>query len=267
MPSSFWYPWNPGDYLRDTMHLTRDQHGGYQLLLHAYYGCGHPLKNDDDSLAAITKCTLDEWIGLRPVMEPFFIVLNGLWRHKRADQEIHDAMVRHDRRKAAGGKGGRPSNPIPNEKHGKHSLTNAKAMLKHPTPTPTDTIQEKRKSDVGSDAAQKASKEYAQTSERFLAFWGAYPARRGKKLEKTTTATLFASLTPSCQSSCVLAAKHYAESERVCDGVGIKDPKRFLKDGFWKEYIEPEQATRKRETESAATRKKRELLAEGAHDG
>ena len=239
MVASFWYPWNPGDYLKDTMHLTRDQHGGYQLLLHAYYGCGNPLKNDDALLATITKATPSEWQALRPVLEPFFSVSNGVWRHKRADREINAAHDRHTKRQAAGQKGGRPSGVPPDDKH---SLPNTKAKLRNNstrTNIPTDTTI------TGETGKKDASHEEQIISEnalkRFKKFWAVYPARRGKKLEEATTRTFFLSLAASCQSSCVLAAQNYAVSERVLDNFAIKDPKRFLMDDFWKDWVEPEQ--------------------------
>jgi hypothetical protein len=88
----------------------------------------------------------------------------------------------------------------------------------------------------------------------FSAFWSDYPARNGKKLEKSETQTRFFKLKPPDQALCATAAKHYAESEMVKKGIGIKDPKRFIRDGKgsepWRDWIEPEKPSEERKAKS-----------------
>jgi uncharacterized protein YdaU (DUF1376 family) len=94
-----WMPLFIGDYLRDTSRLTRDQHGGYLLLIMDYWVNG-PLPDDDEQLAAIAKASSAEWTRLRPRLEPFFRVETGVWRHKRIDEERGKATAqieRHER--------------------------------------------------------------------------------------------------------------------------------------------------------------------------
>lgn len=81
-----------GPYLADTMHLTRDQHGGYLLLLMAYWREGGALPDDDTFLAGVTRCSPPEWRKLRPVLARFFEVCDGKWTQKRADAEIARAL-------------------------------------------------------------------------------------------------------------------------------------------------------------------------------
>lgn len=120
-PDSF-MPFYVGDYLRDTLALTRDQHGAYCLLLMAYWGNGGPLPNDDDALAAITKATPQEWKKLRPVMLRYFEEDDGLWHQKRADREIVSAQKRYDRAvKGAEAK----HNPSKRQARHKHVLTDS----------------------------------------------------------------------------------------------------------------------------------------------
>lgn len=100
-----WMPFYIGDYLADTLHLSRDQHGGYMLLIIAYWRNGAPLLDDDGYLGAITKASAAEWKKLRPVLSRFFTVTDGHWSHKRIDKEIAKAANRSNERSNAGAKG------------------------------------------------------------------------------------------------------------------------------------------------------------------
>lgn len=98
-----WMPMWIGDYLADTMKLSRDLHGGYLLMLFAYWRNKGPLDDDDEDLAAIVKATPEEWSEkLRSKLAKFFTVENGVWSHTRADKELRKAGV-HKLRALAGG--------------------------------------------------------------------------------------------------------------------------------------------------------------------
>lgn len=83
-----WFPLWIGDYLADTMTLTRDEHGGYLLLLMAYWRNGGPLPDDDVRLRTIARASLVEWLHLRPTLAQFFDIGDGVWRHRRCDREL-----------------------------------------------------------------------------------------------------------------------------------------------------------------------------------
>ena len=94
------------------------------------------------------------------------------------------------------------------------------------------------------NASASSSNSY---SENFTNFWNSYPSRKGKKPEKGRTQKLFLDLSEEDQLLAIQAAQNFAKSERTMAGVGIRDPKRFLKDAegyeFWREWIEPEAPT------------------------
>ena len=102
-----WMPIYWGDYLRDTMHLQPEGHGAYLLLMAAYWTSGEALLDDDESLRAITGLDLSAWGHLKPTLKRFFIAKDGVWRHKRIDEEIKRAKHLTKVRRASGKLGGK----------------------------------------------------------------------------------------------------------------------------------------------------------------
>ncbi|ODS33188.1 MAG: hypothetical protein SCARUB_01666 [Candidatus Scalindua rubra] len=79
---------------------------------------------------------------------------------------------------------------------------------------------------------------------KFEKFWKTYPARNGRKLEKGETLIRFRKLKEDEVPLVLKAVKNYANDPDIKNGIGIRDPKRFLRDGkgnqFWKEWLEVE---------------------------
>lgn len=164
-----WMPLWIGAYLADTQRLTRDQHGGYLLLLMAYWREGGPLADDDEELAAIVKATPKEWTQLRPRMAKFFTVADGFWTHKRVEQELAGARERSEKssskaQKAAQARWGNSS---------KHAPSNAPSIPQAvqeqcPTPSPSSSLR----------SEQSCAKPSGYTTD-FEQAWMAYPSRTG----------------------------------------------------------------------------------------
>jgi uncharacterized protein YdaU (DUF1376 family) len=108
-------PFYIADYLRKTMHLTRDQHGAYMLLLMACWDRGGRLPNDAGQLAGIAKASPLEWRKLRPVILPFFEVDGDSLVQPRVIEEHEKASRLSEIRRQAGSQGGRPKKPIGSE--------------------------------------------------------------------------------------------------------------------------------------------------------
>jgi uncharacterized protein YdaU (DUF1376 family) len=87
-----------GDYLRDTRHLTTEQHGAYFLLILEYWAKGK-LPDDDVQLARIVGLPLAKWLKMRPVMLAFF---HDGWHHKRVDEELAKAVDRSEHGRKGG---------------------------------------------------------------------------------------------------------------------------------------------------------------------
>ena len=81
----------------------------------------------------------------------------------------------------------------------------------------------------------------------FEEFWNLYPMRNGKRLGKPAALKKWARLNRHERQQVLMAVRHYATSWMVTDGIGIKDPHRWLgngkKDEPWREWLEPEQAS------------------------
>lgn len=166
-----WMPLWIGAYLADTQRLTRDQHGGYLLLLMAYWREGGPLADDDEELAAIVKATPKEWAQLRPRMAKFFTVADGVWTHKRVEQELAGAKERSVKssskaQKAAQARWGKSSEGAPS-----NAPSIPQALHEQcPTPSPTPS------SSLRSEQSRVKPSGYTADFERA---WIAYPTRTG----------------------------------------------------------------------------------------
>lgn len=96
--SRAWMPMYWADYKSDTAHLSRDEHGGYMLLIAHYWHTGS-LPDDDERLARITLCQSQcEWHALRSALKPFF---DDGWKHKRIDAELAKAEEAYKKRALA----------------------------------------------------------------------------------------------------------------------------------------------------------------------
>jgi uncharacterized protein YdaU (DUF1376 family) len=100
-PDAFMPLWI-GDYLKDTAHLTVDQHGAYLLLLMAYWCRGSALPADDQYLARVVRVTPQKWRSIRQTIAAFFDERDGAWHSERADKELAKAQAGYERRAAAG---------------------------------------------------------------------------------------------------------------------------------------------------------------------
>ncbi len=95
-------PFYVGDYLADTTHLTRSEHGAYLLLLMAMWRGGGKLAADDDRLARLAHCSDAEWSGMRATILSFFRCRRGVLTQKRLTAEYAKYQRAITQRKNAG---------------------------------------------------------------------------------------------------------------------------------------------------------------------
>lgn len=89
-----WFEFHTKSFLTDTMRLNTEAKGAYLLLLLDYYEKEGPAEDDDDVLASITSLPIETWRRYRKVIQPLFVVGDGLWRHPTCDKVIRDAHAR-----------------------------------------------------------------------------------------------------------------------------------------------------------------------------
>lgn len=172
----------PGDYQRDTAHLSLAEHGAYGLLLDHYYSSEKPLPADLSMLHRICRAfTKPEQKAVDSVAGMFFPVgADGLRHNARADKQIPQEQKGREAARQNGKNGGRPIQPT----------EPSKPDIK----TETEPYQNPMGSDIKS-GAEPASKTpltpkeqekkqeqtaIAQQAARFDEFWSVYPNRKGK---------------------------------------------------------------------------------------
>jgi uncharacterized protein YdaU (DUF1376 family) len=95
-------PFYWGDFYRDTRHLSKLQRDSYMCLIGHYWTTG-ALPDDDQQLARITDCTLEEWQADRSVLQALF---HDGWKHKRIEAELRRQADKIAKAREHGQKGG-----------------------------------------------------------------------------------------------------------------------------------------------------------------
>jgi uncharacterized protein YdaU (DUF1376 family) len=101
----------PGDYQRDTSHLSLAEHGAYTVLLDHYYALEQPLPGEMEALYRLCRAmTKEEQAAVRRVADGYFPINGDGHRHnRRADQEIVLTEGRRQTARDNGFGGGRPA--------------------------------------------------------------------------------------------------------------------------------------------------------------
>lgn len=125
-----------GDYLRDTRHLSAEQHGAYLLLLMSMWAHGGTLPNDPKKLARIASCTASRWAKIGDDVLAFFEVDGDEITQSRLREEYKKALEKSIKRAEAGMRGGEAKA----RKSKETGLANASRLPCHsPEPEPEDT--------------------------------------------------------------------------------------------------------------------------------
>jgi uncharacterized protein YdaU (DUF1376 family) len=104
-------------YLADTMHLSREDHGSYLLLLMAMWRAGGTLPNDPKVLARIAKVSPRQWHDVWKTLGLFFTVLDGdeILTQKKLSAVYRASAEKVQKNRQNGRRGGRPKQLKPND--------------------------------------------------------------------------------------------------------------------------------------------------------
>ena len=84
MDVSAWMPFWAGDYLKDTIDLSRSEHGTYLLTICAYWSSGESLPNS--TFRRVCGKDFER-------VSQFYSLCDGRWYHKRIDEELAKARA------------------------------------------------------------------------------------------------------------------------------------------------------------------------------
>ncbi len=193
------------------LHLSGNQWRLLWVILRLTYGWNK--KTDYISLTTFEKCTgLNRW--------NFKQYLDDLFHREIISRDNSGYITKYGLQK---------------------DYTKWKTSIKNNTSIRNDTatgIKNNTKTSIKNDT-HKRQKTIKNTDMRsFDEFWKVYPSRNGRKLEKDESLKAFIKIRREEFENVVWAAKNYAESKDVQNGIGIRDPKRFLKNDYWKEWVD-----------------------------
>ena len=151
-----YYPFHPGDYLRDTAHLEPMEDLAYRRLLDLYYLSEAPIPLETQQVSRRLRLGSESVIA---VLNEFFICTENGYIHKRCDAEIANYRHRQDKSRQNGKLGGRP------KKTQQVILANPDLTQSKPNETQTKANQ---------------NHNHNNTSVGFTEFWKAYPKKIGK---------------------------------------------------------------------------------------
>jgi uncharacterized protein YdaU (DUF1376 family) len=159
-----WMPIYWGDYFKDTLHLSAEEHGAYFLLM-GHYWCNGKIPRDINILKNITRLSEKK---LSNVLA-FFEIDGAYYSHRRIDEELRKAAENKQKKSEAGKKGmqqryNRATNSVITEPQQKPNPS--------PSPSPIDTSV---------SIKEKINKKENPYTKEFLEFWKVYPPNAGSK--------------------------------------------------------------------------------------
>ena len=93
------------DYLKDTIHLSAEEHGAYVLLIMHYWQKERALDNSEGRLTKVVRMTPKRWAIVQKSLEEFFTIENDVWSHGRIEFELLKAFNKSKQARYAASEG------------------------------------------------------------------------------------------------------------------------------------------------------------------
>jgi uncharacterized protein YdaU (DUF1376 family) len=114
----------PGDYGKDTAHLSLMEHGAYTILLDTLYSTEKVLPKNPVGLFRVCRAfSNEEQDAVLSVVAQFFTEVDDGYTHSRVEEELNKADLLRTKARENGSKGGRPKKETqqkPNENQDKN---------------------------------------------------------------------------------------------------------------------------------------------------
>ncbi len=219
-----WFPFFVRDWLTDTrvMSMSCMARGAYIQLLALQWENGG-LPNDFDQIKKLTgwddKASPLELEGV--LQDCFVIGDDGLLRNERL-MELRAEKVAKRAAQSAGAISSQAK-----QRAGKQA---GNLLVRASEDHDADTDSEKSKTSV-------RKRPGAGYPVEFEAFWNIYPKRNDKRVGKKATYRRWRVLLPH-RIEVLTATEHYAQSKTARVDGKARDPERFLKDDYWRDWLD-----------------------------
>jgi uncharacterized protein YdaU (DUF1376 family) len=218
-PTNF-YRRFPGDYLRDTQHLTLAQHGIYNLLLDTLYSTEKPIRSREDAYR-IARCDNTQSVSdCNKIIEEFFTENQSGISNKRVKEEIVHAQNRGKSARMNGLNGGRPK-----------TQTEPSGLAKpNPEKSSPDTRYQIPNKEESNTPAVLVPEENA-----FQTFWKAYP----KKVNERQAFRAWVQCTGIHDhlEEILTVIMRYETSGMWDDPTKIPNAENFIRDKRWRDEV------------------------------
>jgi len=109
MKTDIWMPIYIGDYIKDTMGLSAEQHGCYLLILMDMWTHDGWIPSNPEYLSRIARVSEERWrTHIRVALHHFFREDESVITHDRLLSELNQSKARRIKAQENGRKGGRP---------------------------------------------------------------------------------------------------------------------------------------------------------------
>lgn len=212
------------DFYMDTNGWTPDEVGIYfRLLMHEWVNGDLP--DDTKRLASIAQCSYKKFqFGWEIIAKKFIPKGKGLLINKRLEETRKEQEEYYKKVTESGRLGG--------------LKTQERRRLQSSDPS-SDPSSERPSENKGLQSSSSSLKNKDIYTHFFEDFWKEYPKRNGKIVGRKECLQYIKFIKPELYPEILKAVKNYAESEQSKNGY-CKDPIRFLKKDFWKDWLEPE---------------------------